>query len=291
MSNQSRMDNAAVIRARLDHMDLRNLARSTIRVHHDHLWRLAGHLSPVTLLDATHDDLMGWARALEPLAPRTRFSELSRTHGLYVWAHDAGLIPDIPSAKIPRPKVPRGLPRPIPEERLGVALDGPPADVYAWLMLGAFSGLRCCEIATLGRDSVLDTADPPVLVVTGKGSKDRVVPLHPAVTLALRAYGLPSRGYVFRRRDGHAGPPTADRVSWLCNRWLHDHGIPDTMHSLRHRAVTTVYRACQDIRVAQEFAGHQSPTTTANYSAYSPERMVLAVMAMPRSATPSRSPA
>lgn len=276
------MDNAAVISARLAHMQLRGLALTTIRVNRDHLKRLAAHLSPVSLLTAGHEDLIGWARALSPLAPRTRYAELSRTHNFYVWANDEGLIPAVPSMKVPRPKVPRSLPRPISEDRLHAALDSPPPDIYAWLMLEAFAGLRCCEVATLTRDSVLDTAEPPVLVITGKGSKDRIIPLHPVVTLALRAYGMPSRGYVFRRRDGKPGPPTADRVSWLTNRWLHDHGIPDTAHALRHRAVTQVYRGCPDIRVAQEFAGHSSPTTTAIYAAYAPERMLAAVLAIPR---------
>lgn len=274
------MENDTAIAARLDAMRLRNLAPTTIRVNRDHLYRLARFLAPVPLLDATPDDLMRWARHLLPLTPRTRFAELSRTHGFYRWAADEGLREDIPSARLPRPKVPRALPRPISEERLQVALNGAPADVRTWLILAAWAGLRCCEIAALTRDQVLDTADPPVLIVTGKGAKDRIIPLHPRVRLALYEWGLSSRGYVFRRRDGHPGPPTADRVSWLCNRWLHESGVPDTMHSLRHRAVTGVYRACRDIRVAQEFAGHSSPDTTAGYAAHAPDRLAAAVLAL-----------
>lgn len=53
------------------------------------------------------------------------------------------------------------------------------------------------------------------------------------------------------------------------------------MHSLRHRAITAVYEKSLDIRVAQEFAGHSSPQTTAGYAAYSPERLADAVFAIP----------
>ena len=149
------------------------------------------------------------------------------------------------------------------------------------MTLAAFAGLRCVEIARLTRDAVLDHTTPPVLIVNGKGAKDRVLPMHPLILESLRAYGMPNRGHVFRRRDGQTGPPTAQSVSILGNRYLHSLGIPDTMHSLRHRAITELYRLCTDIRVAQTFAGHSSPQTTAGYAAYCPDTLRDAVFALP----------
>ena len=275
------MDNTAAIAARIGHMRLRGLAPSTIRVNRDHLHRLARFLHPCRLIEAAPLDLEDWARALLPLAPRTRYAELSRTHNFYVWASEQGHRPDIPSVHIPRPKVPRGLPRPISEDRLQAALSAAPPDIYAWLTLAAWEGLRCCEIATLTRDSIIESNAQPLILVTGKGSKDRVVPLHPVPLLALRAYGLPARGWVFRRRDGLPGPPSADRVSWMTNKFLHELGIPDTMHALRHRAITQVHDQGRDLLITQTFAGHASPTTTAGYAAYCPDRLVTAVMGIP----------
>lgn len=269
-----------IITARIDHMRLRGLSERTIQVNRDHLRRLARFLHPTPLLEASHDELMAWATALSHLAPRTRYAELSRTHGFYCWAAEAGLRGDVPSAKVPRPKVPRSLPRPISEDRLEVALEGAPPDIFAWLTLAGWAGMRCCEIAPLTRDRVLDTVDPPLIFVTGKGSKDRVIPAHPRVLLALRAYGMPSRGWVFHRRDDRPGPPTAMRVSWLCNRWLREHGIPDTMHSLRHRAVSGVYQNSGDLYVAASFAGHANVSTTTGYAVLSPQRVAAAVFAL-----------
>jgi integrase len=275
------MDSSRAILAWVAHMRLCAYADCTIRVCSDHLIRLARFLRPKELLSATHDDLLRWAQEMSPLAPRTRYSQLSRVHSFYTWAYNDGLISDVPSARIPRPKVPLGIPRPISEDGLQAALDSAPPDIFAWLTLAAYAGLRACEIASLTRDSIREHDDPPMLVVTGKGSKDRVIPLHPAILPALRAYGLPNRGWIFHRRDDVPGHPTRERVSWLANRYLHDIGIDDTLHSLRHRAITQVYRQSHDIRVAQSFAGHSSPQTTAGYAAYSPALLVSAVLAMP----------
>lgn len=263
-------------------MQLRNVSTSTLRCNREAIARFARFVAPTLLLAVGKEDALAWACHLLPLAPRSRYAEISRVHNFYRWAFNEGHITDIPTRHIPRPKVPRPVPRPITEDRLAAALTAAPPDIHCWLTLAAFAGLRCCEIAGLVRDCVLDTAEPPVLVVTGKGAKDRVIAMHPAVQLALRAYGLPSRGWIFRRRDGLPGPPSPDRVSWLTNRFLHELSIPDTMHSLRHRAVTQVYRAAKgDIRVAQTFAGHASPTTTAGYAAYCNEALTSAVLGIP----------
>lgn len=275
------LDNTRLISHRIDHMRLRNLSPRTLEVNRNTLRRLARWLEPTPLAEATEDDLNQWAMSLERLAPRSRYASLSRVTCFYGWCHDAGLLDANPARKLPRPKVPRSVPRPIPEQRLAEALADAPADIYCFLLLAAFQGLRRCEVASLQRDSIRDDNDPPVLIVMGKGAKERVVPLHPVVWEALQAYGLPRRGPVFRRRDGQHGAPSAHAVGLLANRYLHDQGIPETFHTLRHRAITVLYGLCLDIRVAQTFAGHSSPQTTAGYTAYSPDVMNKAVLAIP----------
>lgn len=275
------LENTRLIAARAQNMRLRNLSEQTLRVNREAVKRLADYLDPVPLVQATEEDLHGWAVRLTRLAPRTRYAEISRVSCFYDWLVRVGYIEENPARHLPRPKVPRSVPRPISEQRLQQALNGAPDDITAYLMLAAYCGLRCVEMAGLQRDGLREDDKPPVVVVSGKGNKERVVPLHPAVLTALRAYGLPRRGPIFRRRDGKYGQPTPGNVSLLCNRWLHANGIPDTIHSLRHRAITSVYRNCSDIRVAQTFAGHSSPQTTAGYAAYCPDRLVTAVMDLP----------
>ncbi len=67
----------------------------------------------------------------------------------------------------------------------------------------------------------------------------------------------------------------------MCRRWrndyLHELGIPDTLHAGRHRFGTRVYAGMPDIRVVQALMGHSDPATTAGYVAYSSVRAVEAV--------------
>ena len=128
------------------------------------------------------------------------------------------------------------------------------------------------------RQDVKDEAAPPVLIVgDGKGGKQRIVPLAPTLIDALREAKMAPRGPLFPRHDGQPGPLPAHLVSHHANRYLHDLGIADTLHSLRHFFGTEVYRESQDLRVTQELMGHASPLSTAGYAAWSPAKAATAV--------------
>lgn len=107
--------------------------------------------------------------------------------------------------------------------------------VRAWLALAAFCGLRCREIAALTREDVVDGVPVPFLRVTGKGGKDRIVPLPESVLVQLRAAVMPPRGPLFARMDGNPGAPSPVRVSERIDDHLHGLGIAGTAHALRHR--------------------------------------------------------
>ncbi len=83
-----------------------------------------------------------------------------------------------------------------------------------------------------------DLDDPPHLVVLGKGSKERVLPLQPRLLAELQAYGLPRRGPVFTMYDNlgrrTTRPITPARVSAACGAYLAEAGTGATLHALRH---------------------------------------------------------
>jgi integrase/recombinase XerC len=251
-------------------MRLRGLSPATITQRRRSLNRLARSLGK-PLLDVTEADLTAWQEGLVG-SPRYLANQLANCASFYAWACDtAEVIPTNPARRLVRPKVPKGIPRPMAEERLSMAIAGAPVDVRCWLVLGAYAGLRAGEMARLQRQDVLDTAEPPVLIVNGKGGKQRIVPASPRVLFELRAYGMPSRGYIFRRRDTRPGPPSPARVSQLVNGYLHDIGIEDTGHATRHRFGTRAYQRSRDIRMVQDLLGHSDPGTTAGYAAFAAE--------------------
>ena len=264
----------------LRHLQVRNLRPTTIASRRAHIYRLAAALRVApddTLLAVTRTDLERWQEGLSRHSPNHRKTATSHTRAFYGWAVVADLIDRNPAVTLAAVRVPATLPRPIGEDDLDFAIACAPDRLRAMLVLAAYQGLRACEIATLHREDVHDHADPPVLFVTGKGGKQRVVPLSERAILELRAHGLPVRGYVFGRFDGGPGGNTPARVSKLCNRYLHGMGITDQMHSLRHRFGTAAYGVSRDLRVTQELMGHSSPQTTAGYVAWSHAAAVSAV--------------
>ena len=67
------------------------------------------------------------------------------------------------------------------------------------LVLATFCGLRAREIAGLDREDVRETLATPVLVILGKGGKDRIVPHSVCVVMKLQAFGMPTQMPTRRR--------------------------------------------------------------------------------------------
>jgi len=221
-------------------------------------------LAPRHVLDANAEDVQAWIDELG-VEVGTRRNYIGHLHQFYVFAAERHGS-EVPTAKIRRPRVPRNLPRPMKDEHLRRALEeAPDAEMRCWLLLGAYEGLRCMEIAGLDVDDVRDDEDT-LLVRKGKGAKDRGVPLHPLVLEALEMLPMPASGPIFTMPDGRRCPPYV--VSQRINRYLRSVGVPSTAHALRHWFGTNLLRGTHDLRVVQEMLGHSSPATTAMYAAY-----------------------
>jgi integrase/recombinase XerC len=219
----------------------------------------------MSLLDAQPEDLAEWqADRAAVITARTLRTKMVWLRGFYAWAVECGVLAEDPSRRMRTPKVPRLLPRPLSEDKLATCLANADARMRALLLLAAFAGLRAAEIAGLAWTEVQLEGDEPTIRVVGKGAKERIIDVSPMLRDALLA--LPHRrGPVIRRSDGGHLPNTPNNLSKVGNRYLRDLGIPDTLHSLRHRFGTQVARV-GGIRVAQEALGHASVTTAALYA-------------------------
>jgi integrase len=189
--------------------------------------------------------------------PETLRSYGAALRGMYRWAHSEGRIAEDPAAGLPAVLVGRGLPRPAPEAVWRAAVGRAPARVALMLRCAAQAGLRRGEIARLCGADVSRAPDGPVLLVHGKGRRDRVVPISDGLAAALTGAGP---GWVFPSQTG--GHVSARWVGKLCSDALGD-GF--TLHSLRHRFGTVAYRGSRDLRAVQELLGHSTPVITQRY--------------------------
>lgn len=89
---------------------------------------------------------------------------------------------------------------------------------------------------------------------------------------------LPVQGWCFPYLDGRTGHIPAQYVSKLCNDYLHSLGITETLHQLRHWAITEIYSSSgRDLLATQQFAGHENSSTTQVYAWVDPGDVAEAV--------------
>lgn len=241
----------------------RGLRPRTI-IERDRFLRRVGALGPLLTLSTA--ELEDWLDA-QQISLRSRKAYLSNLSAFYGWAVLAGYRDDDPTSRIVAPKVPRLLPRPMNDDDLDMALSLATPRMRAWLTLACYAGFRCMEIAGLRREDVLDRHDPPlVLVADGKGGKEGVLPMHPAILDALHEHGMPASGPVFVSSRGRPFHPAT--VSGYVAGYLHDLGVPATCHMARHWYGTRLYGSTHDLRLTQEMMRHSDPASTAGYVAF-----------------------
>jgi len=270
----------ADVAAHVRWMRLRGLSEATVQ-HRQKVLRLLINHAGRPLLDLAAADLDAWQTTIGVLSIQSQATYKMHVRMYYAWAvGEAHLLDDDPAAVLVMPKVPRHLPRPITERDLQRALADAPPLIRVWLELAAFAGLRAGEIARLERADVLDMADPPALILHGKGGRMRAVPLAPRPLRSLTELGMPDRGRLFIQSNGR--PVSAKRVSDLSNDYLHRLGIAETIHKLRHRFATQALAAGLNLRQVQELLGHESIESTAIYTWINPSAAAPTVAAIDR---------
>jgi integrase/recombinase XerD len=148
---------------------------------------------------------------------------------------------DDPTTRLDRPKIHRGLPRPV--RNLEATVEGEDAVYVAVTMVLAETGMRVSEAWAVDWQGEAD------LLVRGKGEKDRLVPLTDRARDALTALG-------------GAMPGSIRAYQKWCQR------LGFSPHRLRHTRATTLVEAGVDIKIVAKLLGHASVATTEIYTAY-----------------------
>lgn len=234
---------------------------------------------PMPLIDADHETLRDWL-SRPSLGVDARAHELSQLRQFFKWAQTFGYRDDEPSARIPRPRTFRRLPRPLTEADVAHALAEATGKLRLMVALMAYAGLRAGEVARIRREEIVDTTDAPVIFVAdGKGGRQRIIPCHPKILEALAEHPLQA-GWLFPKVIGPGAHREHVHPGYVTNT-VADHlracGIDATGHQLRHTFGTLVYRHTLDLRTTQEVLGHASPVTTAGYAAWTPAAAAAAV--------------
>jgi integrase/recombinase XerC len=277
------------------------------------------------LRQVTTDDLRGWmAFETRDYARSSMARKVVSVRSFFAWAHEHGRIEADPAAVLMTPKLPDTLPSVLTEaqaERLmdrvddDASLHAASSQRYetrhdemprldpahrgeemsqrdevvalrdaAMLELLYATGIRVAELVGLDIGDV-DWSHRTIRV-TGKGSKQRVVPFGDPAEKALAGWKEHGRPLILRR----AGAGTLDTAALflgmrgrridqrivrdVVHRAARESGVPDiSPHSLRHSAATHMLDGGADLREVQEMLGHSSLRTTQRYTHVSIEQL------------------
>ncbi|MBM3489871.1 MAG: tyrosine recombinase XerC [Alphaproteobacteria bacterium] len=249
---------------------------------------LAGPVDVAGLRRLGPAELRAWlaARRRAGLAPASTQRALAAVRGFFRHAERQGWFANAAVAAQRGPKLPPGLPKPLAiaeAKRTVSGVDCVVAEPWIAARDGAVlallygAGLRIGEALGLKRGvAPLGTA----LTVAGKGNKQRLVPILPAVAravadyLALCPYALTADGPLF---VGARGGPLSPRI--VQGRMAELRGALDlpahaTPHALRHSFATHLLSAGGDLRTIQELLGHASLSTTQRYTGLDAGRLL-----------------
>lgn len=239
---------------------------------------------PYGLCYAAQEQIEGWFGDLR--AARRSKNTIANydyhTRGFYSWATKRGYLDGDPTADIPKPGFPRGIPDPTTEEHLALVLtlDEP------WrtaALLAAFAGLRSSECAGCHREHI--TVER-LIVPHGKGDEAGVVPTHPYLWEHIK--DRPRGPLIVNHRTGQ--PVTGHWLTVHMRKriderldlgWATLGSSRVHLHALRHRYGTVIQEAGGDLRLTQECMRHKSSASTEVYTKVTNKRRSAAVAALP----------
>jgi integrase/recombinase XerD len=252
----------------------------------------------VGFVDVSRDDVESYLVFCDAngLAAATRARRLSAIKQLFRFAFEEGWRRDHPALQIQGPGRTKSLPKTLSEAEVDALLAASETSGrntkdrtrnHALMQLLYATGMRVSELVSLPVAAA--RGDPRMLLVRGKGGKERMVPLSPPARVALadwlaqwnqtqelaRQNGIPPTKYLFPS-SGKLGHLTRHRFYALIKELAVAGGVsPDkvTPHTLRHAFATHLLAGGADLRVIQTLLGHADVSTTEIYTHVLDERL------------------
>lgn len=262
----------------------RNASPHTIKAYRTDLAQFADYVGPLPWRDIDHVLIRGYLSTLyeHGLSKTSVARALAALRSLYRWLAQEGVVDQNPAALVATPRLPKKLPRVPTIEEVNSVLDSdmPESSAFherdrAMLELLYGCGIRNSELIGINGDDIRWSNQ--VILVRGKGRKERYVPFGDSAKAAVEAY-LPRRKAVLEhaKRTTERALLVSLRGSRLTTRSVGRivkqiavaRGLsPDVHpHTLRHAFGTHMLEEGADLRAIQEMLGHERLSTTQRYT-------------------------
>jgi integrase/recombinase XerC len=262
----------------------RHASSHTLRAYSNELRRFAEYVGPeLDWKDVDHILIRGFLSHLHEhgLSKVSIARALAALRSLFKWLAREGMVQQNPAKLVATPRLPKKLPRVPTLEEMNTVLDHQMPDNAAFperdraileLLYGC--GLRNSELVGIELDDIEEANG--VILVRGKGKKQRYVPLEGAAEEALRAYRTARQQLLAELRRGtrrlfinrRGGPLTTRSVARIVKQIAVAKGLPPDVHphTLRHAFGTHMLTEGADLRAIQELLGHERLSTTQRYT-------------------------
>ena len=231
------------------------------------------------VIKADWQDLLRFLDSFENASPRSRARRLSSLRRFYHFLIREELLEEDPTSKLKAPKAGRSLPKSLTEEEVEALLEAPDVEQVlglrdkAMIELIYATGLRVSELVNLTTQEI--NLDHGVVRVTGKGGKERIVPMGEEAVDWVQKYLKEARpallkgvlsDALFPARQGKAMGRHAfwHRIKQLSIKADINKSI--SPHTLRHAFATHLLNHGADLRVVQMLLGHRDISTTQIYT-------------------------
>jgi len=268
----------------------RGLSQNTLAAYRADLLALQRWLVPraIDITAASRAELLAYLalRAEQGAKSRSTARQLSTFRRFYRHLVRERHRPDDPTLDISAPRLGRRLPKSLSEAEVEALLAAPAGDEpralrdRAMLEMLYATGLRVSELIALRYTQV--NLNQGVVRVTGKGNRERLVPIGAAAAEALQQFEQRGRAALLEGRSSEhlfptrEGEPMTRQAFWhLIKRHARTAGIdkPLSPHTLRHAFATHLLNHGADLRVVQMLLGHSDLSTTQIYTHVARERM------------------
>jgi len=262
----------------------RNASVHTIKAYRTDLEEFSAYVGPQGWGDIDHVLIRGYLSSLydRGLSKTSVARALAALRSLYRWLAQEGVVEQNPAKLVATPKLPKKLPRVPTIEEVNTVLDEQMPDSSAFaerdrvileLLYGC--GIRNSELVGINLDDIRWSNE--VVLVRGKGKKERYVPFGESAAEAMKAY-LPRRQQVLGQSrhtterallvNFRGGRLTTRSVGRIVKQIAVSKGLsPDVHpHTLRHAFGTHMLEEGADLRAIQEMLGHERLATTQRYT-------------------------
>ena len=274
--------NVQVLSEYLEYLEVeKGLSENTIEAYRRNLSDFLEFCNiDVTRIQRNH--LNGYIRNLreKEYSPTSVMRKIASLRGFFKWLCTSEICQTNPTLTLEQPKVPKRLPKVMTVQEIETLLNenlDKCQRVIVELLYGC--GLRVSELVNLKINDF--DLKAKYLQTTGKGSKDRIVPLGSKAVNAIKNY-LPERDFILKKFRIDTKNLLVNEHGKVLNRQdiytfiseqgkkIHKHISP---HTLRHSFATHLLENGADLRIVQELLGHSDVATTQLYTHISKKRL------------------